>query len=461
VTTIDAVVIGAGAAGLTVASLLAKEGRSVVVCEAGSVVGGRGMAVPAEGFKLNFGAHLLEDSGSGITKVFEYVGKELKHGAVSSEMPVWDEHKGRWRSIRDGYAGDKRDLKRVIAELVEMPYEELERWDERPLREWMLQFTHDQGVIDLWEFFALLECLTDEWYDHSASDNLYVRKMHYSEQRVGGYSFWPEQGWDRLFEDLRDAVVEHGGEVRMATPVETVLIEDGVVKGVRLAGDRLVPNEVLEGEVLEAACVVSTLPVWSVLDVVPAAHLPDWYVEQIRFLAQDRWRVAWLGLYLATREPVFAIDPLELSTWLHAPLTRTPGFFFNMTMMDPSVSPAGTNLYVAGGIIPAERARDATYVAAMFERFEEELKIMYPGLREAYWRRRHLVFDPPFGVIQKPGLVGVFRPHWRAPNVDGLYFASETFRSRGIGVDRAARAGLTVAEDYLGRRLDGGFGWRY
>ena len=48
-----------------------------------------------------------------------------------------------------------------------------------------------------------------------------------------------------------------------------------------------------------------------------------------------------------------------------------------------------------------------------------------------------------------------------APNVDGLYFASETFRSRGVGVDRAARAGLTVVEDYLGRRLDGGFGWRY
>ena len=67
---------------------------------------------------------------------------------------------------------------------------------------------------------------------------------------------------------------------------------------------------------------------------------------------------------------------------------------------------------------------------------------MYPGLAKPSWRRRHLVFEPSFGVIQKPGLVGMYRPHWRAPNVDGLYFASETFRSRGIGVDRAARAGL-------------------
>ncbi len=460
-TKLDVAVIGAGAAGLTAAALLAKEDRSVTLLEASPWLGGRGMALPDEGFKLNVGAHLLEDSGSGITKVFDYVGKKLEHGTVSSDMPVWDSRGERWRSIREGYAGDKTQLKKVIGALMETPYEALDEWDARPLRDWMLQHTSDPGVIDLWEYLAVLECLTDEWYDHSASDNLYVRKMHYSETGIGGYSFWPRQGWDGLFEDLRDAVLEHGGEVRMDTPVETVLIEDGAVRGVMLGRDKVIPNEVLEGEVVETDCVISTLPVWNVLRVVPAAHLPDWYVEQIRFLAQDRWRVSWLGLYIATREPAYALDPRELCTWLRAPLTGTPGFFFNMTMMDPSVSPKGTNLYVAGGVIPGSRARDVTYVAAMFEKFEEELKIMIPGLRAAYWRRRHLVHDPSFGVIQKPGMVGIFRPHWRAPNIDGLYFASETFRSRGIGVDRAARAGLTVVEEYLGRRLNGGFGWRY
>lgn len=37
--------------------------------------------------------------------------------------------------------------------------------------------------------------------------------------------------------------------------------------------------------------------------------------------------------------------------------------------------------------------------------------------------------------------------------MNGLYFASETFKSRGIGIDRAARAGLSAAEDILDRRL--------
>jgi hypothetical protein len=217
-----------------------------------------------------------------------------------------------------------------------------------------------------------------------------------------------------------------------------------------------------EDEMVEADIVISTLPVWHVLKVVPEWELPDWYAGQIKFLAQDHFRVSWLGLYLATDEPVPVIDRKELSTWLHAPLTGTPGFFFEQTAYDPSSAPEGKYLYVMGGVIPGAKGSDQRYLREMFPKFEKEIGIMYPGLAKPVWRRRHLVYEPSFGVIQKPGLVGVFRPHWRAPNVDGLYFASETFRSRGIGVDRASRAGLTVVEDILGKKLPGfEETWRY
>jgi phytoene dehydrogenase-like protein len=459
----DVVVIGAGSAGLSAGALLAKEGKRVAVFDRSQYLGGRGMAVPDEGFKLNVGGHLLEDSGSGITKIFEYLGKRLGHGPVSSDMPVWDHERDRWGSIRDRYAGTKDELKKVIKALMETPFEELEKWDDRSLREWMLQHTSDQGVIDLWEFVAVLECLTDEWYDHSASDNLYVRKMHYAEKQTAGYSFWPEQGWDGLFQDLADALTENGGELRLGTSVERVVIENGEVKGIEIARQpRILPNERFEDELIEADIVISTLPVWHVLNVVPEWELPDWYVAQIRFLAQDKFRVAWLGLYLAVDEPVAVIDRKELATWLHTPTARLPGFLFEQTAYDPSSAPEGKYLYVMGGVIPGAKGTDERFLRETFAAFEQDIGVMYPGLAKPTWRRRHLVYEPSFGVIQKPGLVGVFRPHWRAPNVDGLYFASETFRSRGIGVDRAARAGLTVVEDILGRRL-AGFEetWRY
>jgi phytoene dehydrogenase-like protein len=459
----DVVVIGAGAAGLTAGAILAKEGKKVIVLDRAPYLGGRGMAVPDEGFKLNLGGHLLEDSGSGITKVFEYLGKTLGHGPANTDMNVWDHERERWGSIRDRYSGNKDELKKVIKALLDTPYEELDKWDDRSLREWILQHTSDQGVIDLFEFIAVLECMTEDWWDHSASDNLYVRKMHYSEKRMAAYSFWPEQGWDGLFQDLADALTENGGDLRLGTSVERVAIEDRVVKGVEIARQpRILPNEKFEDELIEADAVISTLPVWHVLRVVPEWVLPDWYVAQIRYMAQDKFRIAWLGLYLAVDEPAPVLDRRELATWLHAPTSHVPGFLFEMTALDPTTAPEGKYLYVVGGIVPGEKGTDDRFLKDAFEKFEQDIGSMYPGLANPAWRRRHMVYEPSFGVIQKPGLVGMYRPHFRAPNIEGLWFASETFRSRGIGVDRASRAGLTAAEDYLGKRLPGfEESWRY
>src|SRR2546429_5270851 len=227
----DVVVIGAGAAGLSAGALLAAEGKRVLVTDRSPVLGGRAMAVPDEGFKVNVGGHLIEDPGSGLTKVFEHVGKELVHGAVSAEMPVWDHEKQAWGSVRDRYSGSKAELKKVIKALIDTPYEELDRWDDRNLRQWLHQHTSDQGVIDLFEFITVLECMTENWWDHSARDNLFVRQMHFSERGTAAYSCWPGQGWDGMWADLADAIRVHGGELRLGTQVERVLIENHEVKG--------------------------------------------------------------------------------------------------------------------------------------------------------------------------------------------------------------------------------------
>lgn len=450
----DVVVIGAGAAGLTAGALLASNGKKVLVMDREQHLGGRAMAVPFEGYRLNLGGHLLEDPGSGLTKIIAYLGGELKHGPISRGMPVWVDDK--WQNIQTLYKTDKAELKKVIQILCETEWKSLDAWDDRPLRDWLLQYTTSEGVIALFEYIAMAECLTEKWWDHSASDNLYVRKMHYMERRIAGYSCWPEGGWHGIFDKLANALKQHGGDLWTETSAQRVIIENGCVKGVRYEkGPRTTLTDAFNWETVETDAVISTLPVWNVLSVVRERDLPDWYVAMIRTLANPRFKVCWLGFYAATREPIFTgIDPTELAVWFDSPNSRLPGWAFLATGYDSSVAPAGIHLFNCGFAYQGERDRD--WIEKNFELAEKDLAAFYPKLwnnKNVIWKRRHLVANPAFGVFQKPGLVGVFRPDYTAPGVEGLWFASETFRSRGIGVDRAARAGLTCTEQILGRRI--------
>ena len=284
------------------------------------------MAVPDEGFKLNLGGHLLEDSGQRDHEGLRRTWARSSCTAPSrATCPSGTTRSNRWGSIRDRYSGNKsRAQEGDRGTRSTTPYEELDNWDDRPLREWMLQHTRDQGVIDLWEFISVLECMTDDWYDHSASENLYVRKMHYAEARMAGYSFWPEQGWDGMFQDLHDAVLEHGrrGAARHAGG-DRPRSRTARSRAWCLGRDKMLPNEFLEGEVLEADCVISTLPgleraaggarvgaarLVHGADPVPGAGPPAHLLD--RAVPGD------------ASEPVHVIDPTELGTWLHAPKSR-------------------------------------------------------------------------------------------------------------------------------------------
>ena len=450
----DVIVIGGGAAGLSAAGLLAKEGKKVLLLEKSNYFGGRASQVDDEGFRVSLGGHLMEDPGSGIMRIAKEIGHSIEVGPISTNMAVWDHETMKWGSIRDRYSGANRtDLKAVIKVLEETPYEAFEEWDDRPLRDWLNQYTRDPGVHDLFEFTTLLECMTERWHEHSASDNLYVRKLHYGEAKKGGYSFWPKGGWDGIFAGLAAAAKARGAEIHLGKGVSRVLVENEKVKGVFVPRGAVLSNTMWEEDLITADHVISTVGVWNVLDIVPEDVLPVWYAEQIKFLAQDKFRLALIGLQIATEEPCPILDRQELSAYLHTPRARLSGFLFEQTAMDPTTAPDGMFLYTMGGVIPGSRGRDQTWLRKTMDDYEADMTDMYPGFEKAVWRRRSLIFNPPFGVVQMPGLVGKYRPHWRAPNVEGLWFASETFRSRMIGTDRSARAALTVVEEILGRRL--------
>jgi phytoene dehydrogenase-like protein len=443
----DVVVVGAGTAGLVCASLLQRSGKRVALVESHRYLGGRAMEHRFRGHQIGLGSHLVEDPGDSLTRACEYVGVELQESERSDSMPFWD--RDRWKPIQEFYGGGaKQGLKRCIDALVNTTFDELDTWDHASLREWMRQYTDEEGVFLVWEAISVLEQITERWYDHSASENLYVRKMHYERKRTAGYSWWPIGGWEALWKRMGAAFEARGGTLRMPARVEQVIVVDGAVAGVRLRG-----SDGDDGEVVEADEVVVSVPVWNLPGLFDPASLPWDLLQRIKLLAHNRNRACWIGYWIAAEEPVIAMTEREMASFASTPRTGLPGFTLNFTGYDPGVSPPGEYLTCVGAAFDAVRYYgDKAWLDRKFAELWEDIEEMMPAARGALWKKPHLVTT--YGVVNKPGLVGAVRPDAVVRGVDGLYLTGDTTRSRGIGVDKAARTGITTAEAVLGRRLD-------
>ncbi len=356
-------------------------------------------------------------------------------------MPFWD--KTGWKHIQDFYAGtSKQGLKRCIEAVVETPYEEFDRWDHASLREWMRQYTSEDGVFLVWEAISMLEQITSNWWEHSASENLYVRKLHYSLKRTAGYSFYPIGGWEKLWNEMGAAFTAAGGTILQPMSVTRVLVENRETKGVELS----------DGTLIEAPNVVVSAPVWNLPKLLPEGSAARGICRaRIDFLRKNKNRACWIGYWIAAKEPVIAMTEREMASFFATPRTGLPGFTLNFTGYDPGVSPEGEYLTCVGAAFDAvEHFGDKAWIENKFKQLWLDIEDMLPAAKNALWKKPHLVTT--YGVINKPGTVGAVRPDTIVRGVDGLFLTGDTTRSRGIGIDKAARTGITAAEAVLGKR---------
>ena len=445
--TADVVVVGAGVSGLVCASLLAHQGLRVTLLDKQHHLGGRAMERRYRGHQIGLGSHLVEDPGDSLTRVCAQLGVQLTHSERSDAMPFW--HDGKWQRIQDHYGpGGRSDLKRCIQALLAMDYSDIDTLDHLSLREWMARYTDAPGVYLVWEAISVLEQITTRWWEHSASENLYARKLHYTRRRTAGYSFWPMGGWDRLWNQMAAAYLGLGGQLRLGAAVSEVVVEQGAVRGVRLRPE---PGSSV-GELVPAHQVVVSLPVWDLPKLFAEHVLPFDLLGRIRYLADNRNRACWLGYWIAAREPVIAMTEREMASFLSTPRCGLPGFTLNFTGYDPGVSPSGEYLTCVGASFDATRHYgDQAWYRRKYAELWADIEQMMPAARGALWTKPHTVTT--YGVVCKPGMVGAMRPDTRVRGIEGLWLTGDTVRARGIGIDKAARAGISTVEALLGRRL--------
>ncbi len=249
-------ILGAGVAGLTAAAELDRRGLPVIVFEAGKTVGGLASSFKdAEGFTYDFGAHfvnnrLAEALGvSSICRTVRHYGESVRVGDRSVGYPLGLLRSPRFVAgavasrLHRRHADNAADWFRqrygdALAEAVAIPL--VEAWSGAPATELSASVGSKMRAGALKS--AYLRIAAD--VTRRAVCNGYSHELPES-ARV--YHVYPEGGISKLLEPL---VHQVASRIRLASPVDSIIVDDGRVVAVRSNGTEI-----------EVSAAVSTAPV--------------------------------------------------------------------------------------------------------------------------------------------------------------------------------------------------------
>jgi phytoene dehydrogenase-like protein len=272
-----------------------------------------------------------------------------------------------------------------------------------------------------------------------------------------GWRF-PAGGMQALADALAERARAAGARVRCDAAVEQVLVRDGRVRGVRLAG----------GEELGADAVISTLSARPMLALLPPGALPG---RLERRLARWRYGTGAFKVDYALRAPVpwTAREPRtaavvhvagslrELTAAAQAgmrgDLAEHPALVVGQqSLLDPSRAPEGRHtLYAYAHVTPGYDVPDEEVA----DRIDAQLERFAPGFKATILQRAFR--SPQESEAENPSMVGgdlgggrmeidqqlVFRPapelcHYRTP-LRGLYVAGASVHPGGAAHGMSGR----------------------
>ena len=479
-----AVVIGSGFGGLALAIRLQAAGIPVILLEARDKPGGRAYVYEQDGFRFDAGPTVLTAPGV-VDKLFEAAGKDRKDYIAFKELSpfyrlLWQDGEG------FDYVGDELELEKTIEEfspddlegyrrfrdysrevfaegyekLAHVPF--LDIWSMVKAAPNLVKLQSYRSVYSIVAGFIKNEKLRQAFSYHTLlvggnpfSTSAIYALIHALELKWGVH--FPQGGTGALVSSLVKLFTDIGGEIRLATPVDEILTDNGKVTGVRLQ----------DVEVIESNFVASNADVVHtyrhLLRTAPPAQAASRKLEKSDhsmslFLVYfgvkgDYPDLAHHTILFGPRYRELLTDIFDkgilaedFSLYLHSP-----------SVSDSTLAPPGHSTHYALAPVPHLGISDVDWDTAGPRLRDNILKTLeercMPGLRENLVTTR--IFTPPDFVTElnawqgsafslQPTLLqsAWFRVHNRDKDINGLYFVGAgTHPGAGIpGVINSARA---------------------
>jgi len=497
----DAVVIGAGVGGLSVATLLAKEGMQVLLLEQNDRVGGRALSIRGEeisqkglqwykdllatqytylagsypdmdtivregmldGYTLDVGYHAISANGVGYMLDFEE-----QIGGLDGVV----KHGGYWASYYKGHiyrdvAGRFVDpALKELARKEQVPFldfytdphrltdEQIDALEKVSLKEWADQkgITRNDILFNHLHTVSTLFSTINNPEDISIGDIFRYFKHAFGTKMArgltrhnGGFVEGGVMAWSNA---VAEKFVALGGDLRLNATVREVLIEKGIVMGVVVEGIGDAPLTVAAGKV------VSNIPAQSTFKIIPERYFPEAWVQKTKAMYGYGSYTPYMGL----ERLVMPREEAELGLKNTCVLPRSEGFDYDVyicwniqSAVDPSAAPPGRHLYSAYLPMTEQESRNRTLVDKLIQRLPRFMEEIYPGFQESVDWRLDLVCWRLEGVAKSISQAGTQKVPVQSETIEGLYFAGDTAKGYGVAMDCAIVSGMICASAITGK----------
>ncbi len=234
-------VLGAGPMGLAVAYQLAQAGHQPIVFEADDRVGGMTASFDFSGLQIERYYHFHCTSDKAFLDMLEELGIADKMRWTKTKMGYW--YQGRlqpWGNpialLRFRGLGLVAKLRYGLHAYLATKRSDWRRLDNVEATGWIKRWVGTEAYEVLWrrlfeyKFYHYSENLSAAWI-WSRIRRIGRSRYNLFHEKLG----YLEGGSDTLLRELKSAIEQKGGEVRLSCPVAKVILEDGSVWGVQLA----------------------------------------------------------------------------------------------------------------------------------------------------------------------------------------------------------------------------------
>lgn len=329
-TEFDALVVGAGAGGVTAAALLAKSGYRTLLVEAKDYIGGRASTRLVDGFLVNTGALVIETDGA-VAKTYEDAGLPLRLYEPDHASTVL-RFGGRDINISEGFAGALRNIAPAFLVSVTRLLPWLRPKGDESTRSWLNRFTGSRTIHDMIDnvLGAMFAVRAD---DMRADVFLHYFTKDTSFKKIG----MPPGGTIEVWKPLADSVIKAGGQVWLNSSVSKLEFgPGGLVTGAVV--QRADGSEIQ----ISSKVTVSNVGPLETVRLAGPDTLPDGYVDSIELWSDP---AAIITVHFASQMPLASFPCLAIFS-----KSRRMVYAGNFSAPELQRAPEGWHLYCAASV---------------------------------------------------------------------------------------------------------------